>query len=96
MSITHGDGNESVAIPMDVLQHSEVDWRVPNAEDPELEQETQLRRNAAVLALLLDEVLGERDLLHAASRARVTISRTSLLRSPFAATRAIASRAALR
>jgi hypothetical protein len=62
----------------------------------DFDQQPQLGRDATVLALLLDQVLREADAFHDASRARVTTSRTSLLRSGLAATRAMASRAALR
>ena len=55
------------------------------------DQEAQLGRDAAVFALPLDEVSRQADVLgardHVCSSARVTTSRTSLLRSGLAATR---------
>src|SRR5207237_4501490 len=67
-----------------------------------LDEQPQLGRDLAVLALLFDQVLGEADSsghvrqAQESERARCTISRTSLDRSVLAATRISASRAAPR
>ena len=71
----------------------------------DFDQQTQFGRDEAVFTLLFDQIAGQGDLVaHVggfpgggqSASARVMTSRTSLLSSALAATRAMASRAALR